>query len=817
MKRSLEKRAAEEAGDANAPATATSSTGTVPNEAKKSKKQRFNPIKRDLPKSTCPPEVLVHKNRELAMLLKRLRRQLKNTKERLIGAEREKETAGSIISATNRAMAMFTQGALELLDKSPKVTLEANTEIPDKSSEDILQALFGSDVHDHLLKMITAAVPDAVPEENTERGSAQKQDVKPDEVEEGAKVPLEDPLKHLPALAEQEFSKHIKAMLGVLRALVESAVLDPTDDMRAHTISRLFGKDGASIKAEDRNLKVKAAAYADRIQVLESTTRTLRHRLEDETSKKNVILRRLAAVCNEALSGQEIAELAEKMGFTTPGKGAASSAASSAANSAGDGSNAGTGSDSAQASGEDAKVAEERLSEINKLVEEKKGLIDELEKLRASVSPLTGKGNEALEEHELVQQIALLRAETELARNDSQSAAALAAEATQALQEASKAASDAALTREKEVADSINERDEKINTLRTKLDAARAELKDLGNSAEVVNQYKSLLAAGQARITKLEGDVKRLEDAPPAVVLRSKLEELAAKTWPGDTDKSKLALLEADLEAAKKTLEEAKSFEDEILTDLEAVSNELETMRQKSASILEESQEKDTEIKRWKGRVLDMNENVTKLHNELKVIKKEAESERNMRVQSDAQFDALKAQYNDALQAIARTEQIVGETQKALASSTEEKRTLQFSVKAFDATKTQYESRLNSLQESNAAFRKEKEDAMYEKSRAEEDRRKARRALEKLRSAPQESGDLRLDNMENALRCPLRSEFWKDAIIIKCCHMFSKKALLDNLAKRNRNCPTCKHKYNKEDIKDIYLYQKNEYDEEDET
>lgn len=60
--------------------------------------------------------------------------------------------------------------------------------------------------------------------------------------------------------------------------------------------------------------------------------------------------------------------------------------------------------------------------------------------------------------------------------------------------------------------------------------------------------------------------------------------------------------------------------------------------------------------------------------------------------------------------------------------------------------------------------------------------------------------------MEDSLRCPVNPNRWKNCIIGKCYHMFNNESLLENLAKRNRKCPTCNLKYDKPDIVKVPLY-----------
>ena len=60
--------------------------------------------------------------------------------------------------------------------------------------------------------------------------------------------------------------------------------------------------------------------------------------------------------------------------------------------------------------------------------------------------------------------------------------------------------------------------------------------------------------------------------------------------------------------------------------------------------------------------------------------------------------------------------------------------------------------------------------------------------------------------MEDCLRCPVNPSRWKNCIISKCFHMFNDESLYENLAKRNRKCPTCNLKYDKDNVVKVPLY-----------
>jgi E3 ubiquitin-protein ligase BRE1 len=121
------------------------------------------------------------------------------------------------------------------------------------------------------------------------------------------------------------------------------------------------------------------------------------------------------------------------------------------------------------------------------------------------------------------------------------------------------------------------------------------------------------------------------------------------------------------------------------------------------------------------------------------------------------------------------------------------------------------------------------EDVKWELSRSEEEVKTLKRRLERAKAALEAAAkaaqssqkgahssfsksidEERLEAMTLALRCPVYQHLWRDCVITKCAHMFSRKALEDNLAQRNRKCPSCKNTYSRDDILNVYLYQSND-------
>ena len=129
-----------------------------------------------------------------------------------------------------------------------------------------------------------------------------------------------------------------------------------------------------------------------------------------------------------------------------------------------------------------------------------------------------------------------------------------------------------------------------------------------------------------------------------------------------------------------------------------------------------------------------------------------------------------------------------------------------------------------SMQQANAEkaqqltqLRDQVSDLEHASKRREEELHSAQKDLRlKTRQIADAAGDVgRLEvkevramyqEMEDSLRCPVNPRRWKNCIIGKCFHMFNSESLYENLAKRNRKCPTCNLKYDKDNIVKVPLY-----------
>jgi hypothetical protein len=818
------------------------------------KRKKLNPVADDLPTSTAPPAVLVHKNRELAVAARRLRLKLRRSNQRCAASSAAAAEAEGAAASMARAMDEFLRAASELLGAKASLAvgdLEAAV-AAGSAGGPLADALFGVELRQSLLRRVTALVPELKEEEDDDEEDLTEADA---DAKMGAAAREASRVAgRLPQGKHPLSQRVVRRMLALLGKVVDALAGGRAPELAARLVAE---DEPAATRVALRRAQAVGATLVDRVLSLEATVRRLRAQAEDADNEKDVMYRRLAAVCNEALSDVQVATMADKMGIEVgPAAGSAggagpdaaaasasssssSSAAAAAAAAAAGAHHGGAASSAGQSDGEFERLAADRLQELEKVLGEKKELFDEIEQLRAAAavpppaSAPSSTGSAGAPAASLAEDVLHLRlecarlaAELNLARQQRETAVSSFSDARGALEEAVKQAERATREREADFAGSANEKDMAIGALRSKLEASRAECKLLLGAQAKADEYAALVAALEARAARLEANLARAKgsghggvngSATPNSAARAAAAAAAAATTAASPAPS-VAELNAELERVRGELATSESYQEELINEVQSVSDTLKAIEEQNARLLRAMDEKEAAAKKWSSKVLDMNEQLNKVRNQSKLATQQSDKDRQHREAADGEFRQLQHQVAMLQQATAVAEEVAQASHARAAQAASDADACKAAARTQELERVALNARIDELAKSNAAFRKERDEATFAKNRAEEDRRKAKKKLERDRgerdaNAPTPgAGDLRGEAMENALRCPLRSEYWKDAIITKCSHMFSRKALEDNLAKRNRKCPSCKQLFSKDDIREIYLYQSNEYD-----
>lgn len=808
-----------ENSDADRSASPTKAAGLH----KKSKKAQLNPISGQCG-TVSNPQLLFRKNIELAVALKRVKRKLAKSKDELADFKQREEVTSAIVSSVNRAMDCFLRGCSAVIPDSEPASTESSSKPPnhlpvaaDRNSAwgKFIKDLYGRESRKSLLKNVAKCL-DALPDTAGDETQNGKGDTEMEEDMEKDSESNEAFLNALPDLVDKETTRQVDLMLAALRKVYES--MTKAELRSSGTLG--LNSDQRKVLEELERLKEIESVYKDRISFLEGQVSGYRSEAERLAEGKDSAIRRLALVCNEVLNQSDTLALAEKIGEGDQGKEESKGGIDK------------TSADDSKAAAEKDNtelvelhdVAANRLEEIGTLVKEKQGLIEEVESLKAELySKSTVSIEKQSESHcdngSSDEKFARLQAEMHLVQEEKLAFQKLLQDAEKAWECAKEKYAETIKKLENKHASSCKEKDKFIAYLRQKIKKVSADQVQSEHQSEVdyAAQYSVLLKAMEQRVNQLEKALEDERGSPALRILQEKLDCALKETLP--VSDAENVLKNASLEAELASLREFKDSNTAVRDELEGLINETTErnaiLTQQNSSLLSSLEEKENDAKRWCQKYLSVNEKLTQVNHQLSLKEKEHEEE----IRQRSEYGESQNLLQERLEALERESSLAQEHFSGLEEFiAKERNTHQSTLSDFNSAKKVNEGLLKSIADikvRNVQCLQEKEEAIQARNRSEEERKKLQRRLERLKSetlfnASQPEIDLRLREMDNALRCPLRSEYWKDAIIIKCSHMFSRRALEENLAKRNRKCPTCKHLFNKEDIRDIFLYQSND-------
>ncbi|GBG27478.1 E3 ubiquitin-protein ligase BRE1 [Hondaea fermentalgiana] len=822
----------------------------------KSKKKKLNPIGK-LPDTQSTKEQLLHKNRELAVKARRLREKLKKSNSKLQSLGAKAQTFDDSLSCVTRALDALVAEGLSLLGEKLDVKLdpagsgyadmdkEAVASLGKPSSpEDFARMLLGRQTHDILSRRVSEAVLNA---------KADDDDDDDDDDGEGGSNSVKR-LLDLPSLVDKEVSRKSKLALALLRAIVERLLGVGANPDRERAVKSLLGSasgaEAAELRAKLRAADERCKLFADRILHLETQARKLQDQTEDAEIDQRTWMHRLAAVCTESLHegtlGSTVEVLKEKGVMKQEDLAAASSSNASARQSQG-----AAAADSKDAQDEAARqseekaeaneaeeLASERLREIEQILEEKKKLIDELERLRAEFkqqetaataaggAARNGAGVDARAVEDLEAEVNRLKAQLDQTTEAESKEREMVQTVRRTMAQLETTTAETLAQHTQEYARQVKEAEAKFIAQLGDLEQAKVDQEKLLVLEKQLEEYKIIAQTRQTELNAARTELKVLKESPPAKhdeALRARLEEAAKGQWPEDEEKRTAAQLRTELEAARAELGNSKESLAAVLQDLEATTSAFPEIEAQKERILHEVAAMRELSAEKSNRFIRLDQDFERAKKDLRVKAKELDELRRVLGDHDEQYRILQTQYAATEEAMARSEEYSRTTYAMYQDLAKDREAIRTRFSALDAEANGLRTTIHDLEHKNAEFRKAKEEAEHQSRRAAEQLRKVKAKLERSRAAavpshlnPSEAAsdvELRLSAMENALRCPLRSEYWRDAVIVKCGHSFSKKALYDNLEKRNRKCPHCKALYNKQDVLDmIPPYQRNDYD-----
>jgi len=789
---------------------------------------------RALPGVSSAPALLVHKNRELAVLARRLQARLARKRARSEAAASAKERFESGLSCVRRALDGMLREALELaqgrIDVSEGISAEPELNGVPREVNDFAAAMFGAEARRTLMRRVAAVVPDI--------SSGDDEEEKPPRPEE-----------EMPEIVDEELGKSVRQLLAVFRAVMDRVVKATPFDL-----------DAVKAKANLEGIQRKNALYADRILHLELQARKFQNQAEDAELEKIDAIRKLAGLAADALSGDQmkgVVQMLKTNGVELPGaeklangimSKADTSASSSSSSSSSKQAAASTSESAKKENDQDAstafpennvkngsgdeeaqileRLAQERLQELEIVLEEKKKHIAENKNLRHEILQIQRSFEDSQSDHT---QLDLLQKECSRLRIEllqAREAESKERQSVELVKQDFVKLQDETLAEVKNRASSFAETErkllEELRATQGELEGVKANADSVEILSKQVREMQQMLLTKDLELKTLRNQLQRRKESPAHVhdeTLQAKLEEALKGKYP-DAESLKAATIATELEAVKAELKAQTEQFENVAQDLEETADAFLEIESQKERMLKQTMDMEKTMTEKIAGFVRMNNETAAANHAMRQAQKEKEEMQKLLSEHDKQFQEVLAKLEEAQQARAFAEDHSKKTIASYDELAQERTADSWKVKRLEDADEAREKRLRELENLSAECKNEKEDAVHKLNRALEEKVKLKIKLERAKSytlldpaSAKSEIEARLVAMENALRCPLRSEYWKDAIIIKCNHMFSKKALLDNLETRNRKCPTCKKLYNKPDIHDIYLYQENNYDE----
>ena len=375
---------------------------------------------------------------------------------------------------------------------------------------------------------------------------------------------------------------------------------------------------------------------------------------------------------------------------------------------------------------------------------------------------------------------------------------------------------------------SIEDLNEQVLKQSMKLKKARAEKFDADETSSRLRNIEKLLAATEEEKQILKQENQRLKQTNSsslsAETLQARVEEiLKGEAGAGVSDVAKeIAGLKAQLEQRTRELQEANETAEAYLSELDSMSQKAVDEKQQLQKALKRLTEKGAQNSKLMKNHLDLSEKIRKLQFNAKMMDGQLINEQQARAPLEEQNKALQQKLELARKKSERAERMTEEAEDATTEFRIQIKQQAGQLAQQEEEYSRLKHKLERFETHNIQLQKDRSDAVYDSNRLREELLSCKKKIEKFkakqRSAaihsnsdkPKSDLELKAEAMERHLRCPVNRQMWKDTILMSCGHMFSRKALMDNLAKRNRKCPTCKNNYSKDHIKDIVPFQEND-------
>lgn len=357
--------------------------------------------------------------------------------------------------------------------------------------------------------------------------------------------------------------------------------------------------------------------------------------------------------------------------------------------------------------------------------------------------------------------------------------------------------------REEELKERLNDLNAFVEVLTTVVSDARDLLEVRRSEASL----KAQLAEAQA---KLKGDAPQQQLTAASATEADLRKQLEAAVAEAATLQGKVAGLQqqvAALEAeVKNKQQESEAFANEIGDAL----NAFEQQRTQNSTLLAQLTERDAALNALKAEKLAVQQQLEAVNETLSGVRMRVASLEGEVNQAKALQEAVEKDFaRTSSDLAAAREQLVSQS-TALEGVKAELKAVQDSKAAlqlvYDKERATSESRKQAADKAADELRQE----AAKRQRLEDTNRQLAGRIERANRNSEKSEEeqhLEAENraMRKLLLCSVCDQRQKNVVITKCYHMFCNVCTDSALAARNRQCPSCGHKYNQSDVKPFYF------------
>eukprot|EP00808_Paulinella_micropora_P010301 g60328.t1 len=349
-----------------------------------------------------------------------------------------------------------------------------------------------------------------------------------------------------------------------------------------------------------------------------------------------------------------------------------------------------------------------------------------------------------------------------------------------------------------------------LQDLREKNEAT-TQAREAGALFERIKHWKQKAEAMQLKVASNEKALEELStDQRELVVSRGSEKALQTEV---DKLKARVKMLEEERRkeyaADESAMETQKEVEEALMTELDEMAKSVEELQEQNGRLLQQATQREKHNSVLTGERINHLRHQA-LHSEAKKL-----TEKKIK-QMQEKCSLLEKKIALQDETLKKTEEMLKGTQKKLREESEkgsqllkkERTNVQLTMdlnQRYTEQKTAWEELGNKLKavQNDVSTWEDKYNRCKEEKQALADELATERS--KVMPAADAGLEWELKQLKARLRCQVCSDREKSHVIIKCMHMFCKECIDACVGNRNRKCPGCAHKFDKDHVKPIFF------------